>query len=98
MEEINGPLTVEPDVRLGELMFGQVLVKVLVSGICGAQLQEIAGDQDNAKFVPHLLGHEGCGMVEEVGMAVTRSGEGRQGRDALAERRWHRVRFPKVYL
>ena len=76
LEEINGPLTVEPDVRLGELMFGQVLVKVLVSGICGAQLQEIAGDKDNAKFVPHLLGHEGCGMVEEVGMAVTRSGEG----------------------
>ncbi|OHA26485.1 MAG: hypothetical protein A3C06_02820 [Candidatus Taylorbacteria bacterium RIFCSPHIGHO2_02_FULL_46_13] len=70
LEKINGPLTVG-DVQLTDLLFGQVLVKVLVSGICGAQLQEIAGNKGNAKFVPHLLGHEGCGIVEATGVGVT---------------------------
>jgi Zn-dependent alcohol dehydrogenase len=75
LEVINGPLTVA-DVEPGELTFGQVLVKVLVSGICGAQLQEIAGDKNNAKFIPHLLGHEGCGIVEEIGLGVTKVKKG----------------------
>lgn len=71
LEEINGPLTVT-NVELTPLTFGQVLVKVLVSGICGSQLQEIAGNKGNAKFVPHLMGHEGCGIVEDVGLGVTK--------------------------
>src|SRR3989338_3133911 len=75
LEEINGPLVVG-EVGLSELMFGQVLVKVLVSGICGAQLQEIAGNKGNGKFVPHLLGHEGCGIVESIGVGVTRVKKG----------------------
>ena len=75
LEKINGPLAVA-DVELGELSVGQVLVKVLVSGICGAQLQEIAGNKNNAKFVPHLLGHEGCGIVEDIGAGVTKVKKG----------------------
>ena len=75
LENINGPLTIG-EVALTDLLFGQVLVKVLVSGICGAQLQEIAGNKGNAKFVPHLLGHEGCGIVEKVGVGVTRVKKG----------------------
>ena len=75
LETINAPLTVA-NVELGELSLGQVLVKILVSGICGAQLQEIAGNKNNAKFVPHLLGHEGCGIVEEVGAGVTKVKKG----------------------
>ncbi|MBI2610925.1 zinc-binding dehydrogenase [Candidatus Kaiserbacteria bacterium] len=71
LEKIGAPLTVA-DVELGELPRGQVLVKILVSGMCGAQLQEIAGYKGNAKFVPHLLGHEGCGIVEKIGEDVTR--------------------------
>jgi len=50
---------------------GQVTVRVLVSGLCGSQLQEIYGHKGNAKFLPHMLGHEGCGIVEEVGAGVT---------------------------
>ncbi len=69
---VNAPLVVA-DVTLPEkLEYGQVLVRVLVSGICGAQLQEIAGLKGNADHMPHLLGHEGCGIVEEIGPAVTR--------------------------
>jgi Zn-dependent alcohol dehydrogenase len=75
LEEINAPLTVA-NVEPGELLFGQVLVRVLVSGICGAQLQEIAGQKNNAKFVPHLLGHEGCGIVDSIGPGVTKVKKG----------------------
>jgi len=70
LEEINAPLGIR-DVELTELKVGQVLVKILVSGLCGAQLHEIRGHKGNAKFLPHLMGHEGCGIVEEVGPGVT---------------------------
>ena len=71
LETINAPLVIH-EVELMPLQFGQVLVKILVSGICGSQLHEIAGNKGNAKFVPHLLGHEGCGIVEAVGVGVSR--------------------------
>ena len=70
LEKINAPLAIR-DVELTELKVGQVLVKILVSGLCGAQLHEIRGHKGNAKFLPHLMGHEGCGIVEEVGPGVT---------------------------
>jgi S-(hydroxymethyl)glutathione dehydrogenase/alcohol dehydrogenase len=56
--------------------FGQVLVKILSSGLCGAQLQEIAGLKGNSRFMPHLLGHEGCAIVEEIGEGVSRVKKG----------------------
>jgi S-(hydroxymethyl)glutathione dehydrogenase/alcohol dehydrogenase len=70
LEELNQPLTLR-EVGLTELKFGQVLVKVLVSGLCGSQLREIKGHKGNEKFLPHLMGHEGCGIVESVGIGVT---------------------------
>jgi len=69
LEEINGPLAIK-EVELTSLKPGQVLVKILVSGLCGAQLHEIRGHKGNAKFLPHLMGHEGCGIVQEVGTGV----------------------------
>src|SRR6202020_1932704 len=50
---------------------GQVLVKVLYSTICGAQLNEIAAIKGPDKFLPHLLGHEASAQVVEVGLGVT---------------------------
>lgn len=70
LEKIDGPLTIA-EVELTPLARGQVLVRVLVSGICGSQLQEIAGHKGNAKFLPHLMGHEGVGIVKEIGDDVT---------------------------
>ena len=70
LHKIDSRLKVE-DVGLTTLKVGQVLVKVALSGLCGAQLQEIKGYKGNAKFMPHLMGHEGCGLVEEVGDGVT---------------------------
>ena len=66
---INKPLEIKK-LRTTELSVGQVLVKIEVSGICGAQLQEISGQKGNEKFLPHLMGHEGSGVVTEVGEGV----------------------------
>lgn len=44
---------------------GQALVKVICTGICGAQLQEISGAKGNEKYLPHALGHEACVRVQE---------------------------------
>lgn len=50
---------------------GQALVDVIASGICGSQLQEIQGNKGNKDFLPHLLGHEGVGIVRKVGPGVS---------------------------
>ncbi len=60
------------DIELPDhLDFGQVLVKIYYSGICGAQINEIDAVKGIDKFLPHLLGHEGSGIVEKVGKGVT---------------------------
>jgi len=69
LEKIRQPLTVS-DIASPAPMHGQVLVKMLCSGICGSQLQEIDGEKGRPEYLPHLLGHEGCGMVERVGYGV----------------------------
>ncbi len=53
------------------LLIGQVLVKILCSGICGAQINEIEGVKGPDKFLPHLLGHEATATVLECGEGVT---------------------------
>lgn len=58
-------------IEIPELKYGQVLVKILYSGICGAQLNEIDGTKGLDKFLPHLLGHEGSGIVLQCDEGVT---------------------------
>lgn len=70
LTKLNSPLEIL-DVELTPLQVGQVLVKIYVSGLCGTQLHEISGWKGNEKFLPHLLGHEGCGIVEDIGPGVT---------------------------
>jgi S-(hydroxymethyl)glutathione dehydrogenase / alcohol dehydrogenase len=68
--ESGKPLVVA-DVELPErLEYGQVLVRVHASGICGSQIGEIDAVKGPDKFLPHLLGHEGGGVVEEIGPGV----------------------------
>jgi len=71
LEQLNSPLSIK-NISCNDPEQGQVLVKILASGLCGAQLQEIAGLKGNANFLPHLLGHEGCGIVEKIGPAVSK--------------------------
>jgi S-(hydroxymethyl)glutathione dehydrogenase/alcohol dehydrogenase len=63
------PLVIE-EIEMPLLRFGQVLVQVDCSGICGSQIGEINGVKGPDKFLPHLLGHEGSGRVLECGEGV----------------------------
>ncbi len=76
LEKIGAPLTVDEVDLTTEIKRGQVLVRVLCAGICGSQLQEIDGIKGNPNHLPHLLGHEGCGMVLATGEGVTTVKEG----------------------
>lgn len=69
LTELNKPLDVA-EIELTELKIGQVLVQNIISGLCGSQLLEIEGKKNNARFIPHLLGHESVGTVIDVGIGV----------------------------
>lgn len=64
------PLLID-EVELPALGYGQVLVQVKASRICGSQLGEIEGVKGPDKYLPHLLGHEGGGIVVDVGPEVS---------------------------
>ena len=64
------PLVVDYVELPSELSYGQVLVEIFVSGICGSQIGEIKGVKGKDNFLPHLLGHEGVATVLEVGPSV----------------------------
>jgi S-(hydroxymethyl)glutathione dehydrogenase/alcohol dehydrogenase len=70
LRELNQPLVLA-DIEVPPLDVGQVRVEIHCSGICGAQLGEIAGVKGPDKFLPHLLGHEGGGIVLETGLGVS---------------------------
>ncbi|MBI4586609.1 MAG: zinc-binding dehydrogenase [Planctomycetes bacterium] len=67
--EQNGPLVID-DVEIPPLAPGQSLVRIEYSGICGKQMEEISGRRGKDPHLPHLLGHEGGGVVEEIGPGV----------------------------
>jgi len=50
---------------------GQVLVKMITSGLCGAQINEIDAVKGEDKYLPHFMGHEGFGQVISFGEDVT---------------------------
>jgi S-(hydroxymethyl)glutathione dehydrogenase/alcohol dehydrogenase len=69
--ELNRPLKVE-NISWSTLKRGQVLVKLAYSGVCHSQLMEVRGRRGEDRFLPHLLGHEATGVVQEVGPDVTK--------------------------
>lgn len=58
------------DLELPFLKPGQALVEVVHSGVCHTQLGEVRGHRGEDKFLPHCLGHEGSGIVREIGPGV----------------------------
>ncbi len=52
------------------LMVGQVLVRLIYSGVCASQLHEIDARKGVDIYLPHLLGHEAVGEVIECGPGV----------------------------
>ena len=70
LRQIGGPLLIE-ELEIPSLQPGQVLVKILATGLCHSQLNEIRG-RKGAEHIPHLMGHEASAKVVETGTAVTK--------------------------
>jgi S-(hydroxymethyl)glutathione dehydrogenase/alcohol dehydrogenase len=58
------------DVEIGGPKAGEVLVEVKATGLCHTDLYTLSGADPEGLF-PAILGHEGAGIVREVGAGVT---------------------------
>src|SRR5882762_7698945 len=67
--EYNAPLKIET-IELDKPKRAEVLVKVAASGVCHSDLSVMNGTLPFPP-PPAVLGHEGAGIVEEVGADVT---------------------------
>src|SRR5476651_866870 len=63
------PLTIE-EVELGGPREGEVLVEIKATGICHTDYYTLSGADPEGLF-PAILGHEGAGVVVDVGPGVT---------------------------
>jgi propanol-preferring alcohol dehydrogenase len=69
------PLQIE-EVAVPEVPAGQVLVKVVASGVCHTDLHAADGDWPVKPSLPFIPGHEGVGFVAAVGAGVKNIREG----------------------
>ena len=63
------PLTIE-DIDVEGPKAGEVLVRIVATGVCHTDAYTLSGADPEGIF-PSILGHEGAGVVEEVGPGVT---------------------------
>ncbi|WP_417470833.1 S-(hydroxymethyl)glutathione dehydrogenase/class III alcohol dehydrogenase [Maricaulis sp.] len=63
------PLVIET-VQLEGPRAGEVLVEIMATGVCHTDAFTLSGDDPEGEF-PVVLGHEGAGIVREVGAGVT---------------------------
>ena len=68
LEEFGSPLVVQ-HVDLAEPSAGEVLVRLVACGVCHTDLYTASG-ADPSGYSPTVLGHEGAGVVEQVGDGV----------------------------
>ena len=69
LEEFGAPLKVQ-EVELAGPKAGEALVRLVACGVCHTDLYTASG-ADPSGYAPTVLGHEGAGVVEEVGEGVT---------------------------
>jgi S-(hydroxymethyl)glutathione dehydrogenase/alcohol dehydrogenase len=67
--EAGKPLSVE-EVDLEGPRAGEVLVRIVATGVCHTDAFTLSGSDPEGLF-PAILGHEGGGIVEEIGPGVT---------------------------
>ena len=67
--EADKPLSIE-EVDLEGPKKGEVLVRIVATGVCHTDAYTLSGKDPEGRF-PVILGHEGGGVVEEVGEGVT---------------------------
>jgi propanol-preferring alcohol dehydrogenase len=75
VREFGKPLRIE-DVKIPEVRPGQILVRVVASGVCHTDLHAVEGDWPVKPSLPFIPGHEGVGNVAAVGAGVTYVREG----------------------
>lgn len=75
VHQFGAPLVIE-EVDVPEVPDGQVLVKVVASGVCHTDLHAANGDWPVKPSLPFIPGHEGVGFVAKVGRGVQRLKEG----------------------
>jgi len=63
------PLSIE-EVDVAAPKPGEVLVKIVATGVCHTDAFTLSGRDPEGQF-PAILGHEGGGIVQEVGAGVT---------------------------
>src|SRR6185295_12711790 len=63
------PLTIET-IKLEGPKAGEVLVEIMATGVCHTDAYTLSGADPEGLF-PAILGHEGAGIVREVGPGVT---------------------------
>jgi S-(hydroxymethyl)glutathione dehydrogenase / alcohol dehydrogenase len=68
LREVGGPIQIEM-VDLEAPRAGEVLVKVAAAGVCHSDWHIVSGATQHP--LPVVLGHEGAGIVQEVGPGVT---------------------------
>ncbi len=66
------------EIDIPPLATGQALVEIACSGVCHTQLLEARGHRGPDPYLPHCLGHEGSGIVVEIGPGVTKVKPGDQ--------------------
>lgn len=69
------PLVIE-EVPVPQPEAGQVLIKVVASGVCHTDLHAADGDWPVKPKLPFIPGHEGVGYITEIGAGVTLLKEG----------------------
>jgi S-(hydroxymethyl)glutathione dehydrogenase/alcohol dehydrogenase len=74
LEQFAAPLNVT-EVDLAEPRAGEVLVRIEACGVCHTDMYTASG-ADPSGYVPAVLGHEGCGVVERIGEGVSSLSEG----------------------
>jgi len=67
--EAGKPLSIE-EIDVQGPKAGEVLVRIVATGVCHTDAYTLSGDDPEGAF-PVILGHEGGGIVEEVGEGVT---------------------------
>jgi len=70
VEEFGKPLVLK-DIPVPEPGYGQVLVKVIASGVCHTDIHVRDGDWHVKPTLPIIPGHEGAGVVVKLGAGVT---------------------------
>jgi S-(hydroxymethyl)glutathione dehydrogenase/alcohol dehydrogenase len=63
------PLSIE-EVQVAPPKAGEALVKIVATGVCHTDAFTLSGKDPEGQF-PAILGHEGGGIVQEVGAGVT---------------------------